>query len=65
MMYKIELIVEVENEAQVEELTERVISTVCDRDHSDLNVKCPVPWFITTTEMDAEEADAWREDLNR
>ena len=63
-LWKISLIVETDDEAEIERLSEIVGNLACDvpanQDHT-----CRLPWFVITGLLPDDEADAWREDLNR
>jgi hypothetical protein len=63
-LWKVSLIVETDDQQEVERLTDLAGDLACDvpanQDHA-----CRVPWFVITSELPEDEADFWREELNR
>lgn len=66
-MYAIRLIVETDDEAEVERLTEAICAVACpvDTDHLSADHVCRIPWFVITSTMSAKDAEGWRDLLNR
>ena len=52
------------DEAEVERLADVIGALACDvpadQDHA-----CRLPWFVITSELAEDEAESWRDDLNR
>ena len=62
-IWQIRLLVESDDAAEVERLAQAVGRVACPEDDPSPQHVCPVPWFVVTSE--AEDAEEWREVLNR
>lgn len=63
-VWKIELVLETDDEDEIERLSGAIARLACD-DATDTDHTCRLPWFLITSALDDEEAAAWRGDLNR
>jgi hypothetical protein len=63
-LWRIALIVETDDEAEVERLADVIGALACDVP-SDQDHACRLPWFVITSELPEGEAESWRDDLNR
>ena len=66
-MHEIRLIVETDDQAEVEGLTDAICAVACpvDIDHLSAHHVCRIPWFVITSTMSAKDAEGWRDMLNR
>ena len=66
-MHEIRLIVETDDQAEVERLTDAICAVACpvDIDHLSAHHVCRIPWFVITSTMSAKDAGGWRDMLNR
>ena len=66
-MHEIRLIVETDDQAEVERLTDAIWAGACpvDIDHLSAHHVCRIPWFVITSTMSAKDAEGWRDMLNR
>lgn len=65
-LWKIELIIESDDDAEIERIHNHVMRVACptlDADTADH--ECDVPWFVITSLLDDDEAEEWRAMLNR
>ena len=62
-LVQIKVLVEVDSDAEVERLSEAFEAAICPHpggsDH-----RCPMRWFIVSSELDEDEAANWEELLN-
>jgi hypothetical protein len=63
--WKIELVVETDDEDEIERLTNSIEKLACDVPTTDDDHTCRLPWFLTTSALDEVEAGTWRDELNR
>jgi hypothetical protein len=63
-IWRIELLVETDDEAEVEELVDAVAKVACPVDPADDHV-CRVPWFVVRSPLATKKARAWRDVPNR
>ena len=64
-IWKIELLVETDDEAEVDRLSDRVEQLACDLPTGGDDHACRLPWFLVTSALDDVEAATWRPELNR
>jgi len=66
-MWKITLIIETDDEAEVERIAENVALAACPIGLEQLTAEheCSVPWMLIRSPLDKVEAESWRDDLNR
>ena len=63
-LWRIALVVETDDEAEVERLADVIGTLACDIP-ADQAHACRLPWFVITSELAEDEAESWRNDLNR
>jgi len=66
-MWKITLIIETDDEAEVERIADNVALAACPIGLQQLTAEhqCSVPWMLIRSPLDEAEADGLRDDLNR
>ena len=66
-MWRITLVIETDDEAEVERIAENVALEACPIGLQQLTAEhgCSVPWMLIRSPLDEAEADGWRDDLNR
>ena len=66
-MWRITLIIETDDEAEVERIAENVALAACPIGLQQLTAEheCSVPWMLIRSPLDKVEAESWRDDLNR
>lgn len=64
-IWKIESLVETDDEADVDRLSYRMEQLACDLPTSGDDHTCRSPWFLITSALDDVEAATWRPELNR
>ena len=63
-LWRIALIVETDDDAEVERVADVIGALVCDIP-ADQDHDCRLPWFVITSELADDEAESWRDDLKR
>ncbi len=63
-LYRVSVFLESTSPEEVEALVESFESAICDVDHSNSSARCPLRWFIVTSDLSVEEAAEWEELLN-
>jgi hypothetical protein len=66
-IWEIKLIIESDDVAQVDRIADEVSRVACPTLPADMTAdhECDIPWLVVSTPLDDDQADAWRNDLNR
>ena len=66
-LWQIKLIIESDDEAEVERVAEQVSRAACPTLPGDITVdhECEIPWMVVTSRIEGDEAEGWRDALNR
>ena len=63
-IWNVQLLVETDDESEVGRIADAVGKVACPEEPASDHV-CRIPWFLITTLLDEDDANRWREDLNR
>lgn len=66
-MWEIKLIIETDDLDELERITEGVMRVACPLPDDEIAIdhRCPVPWFVITSDIRPTEAERFRDALNR
>jgi hypothetical protein len=66
-LWKIQLIIETDDEDEVDRIQEAVALAACPVRHEQLTAdhRCAIPWMLIRSPLDDAEADGRRDEINR
>ena len=63
-IWRIQLLVETDDKAEVAKLADAVARVACPEDPEHEHA-CRVPWYVVTSALSSRKRRAWRDELNR